>query len=281
MATRRFDPPLESCVLCDGGNIAPKLVDFRGVSIWQCDDCGFEFMNPQYSDADLDEFYSSAYLAQQDFDLWHPVAMEISDFHFSRVEKFIPPGSLLDIGCGKGHLLEAVANRGWTVEGYDVDKETVDEVAARLGIKTSSGDFFSCHFDVYDLVSLNAVLEHLKYPNRYLSAISGLIKDGGYLFVLVPNVRSLSHRFKYLLEKLGIRKKRIGNYYDAEHHILYFTPRTLTKLLDKYGFDVVYTRNGHGAKPNQSELKRRFLKYLVEPFISRSVFFVLAQKRAV
>jgi 2-polyprenyl-3-methyl-5-hydroxy-6-metoxy-1,4-benzoquinol methylase len=279
MATRNFDRLLDSCIVCDGGNIAPKLVDFQGISIWQCGDCGFQFMNPQYSDADLDEFYSSPYLAQQDFDLWHPVEMLINDFHLSKVEKFISPGSLLDIGCGKGHFLEAAVNRGWQVEGYDVDKATVDEVAARLRIKTSSGDFFACDFCTYDLVTLNAVLEHLKYPNRYLEKVSSLVKGGGVLFILVPNIRSLSFRFKYWLEKLGIRSKRRGNYYDTDHHVLYFSPETLGRLLAKHGFDVVFSRNGHVAKPNQTKFKRWRLKYLLEPLYPRSGFFVVARKR--
>jgi 2-polyprenyl-3-methyl-5-hydroxy-6-metoxy-1,4-benzoquinol methylase len=279
MVARKFDEPLNSCILCDSGNIEPKLVDFRGNSIWQCGDCDFQFMNPQYSDADLDEFYSSPYLAQQDFDLWHPVAMLIGDYHLSKVEKFIAPGSLLDIGCGKGHFVEAAANRGWAVEGYDVDKATVDEVATRVGIKTSSGDFFSSDFGTYDLVTLNAVLEHLKYPNRYLEKVSSLVKRGGYLFILVPNIRSLSFRFKYWLERLGIRSKKTGNYYDTDHHVLYFSPTTLARLLARHGFDVVYSRNGHGAKPKQTDFKRWRLKYLVEPLYPRSVFLVVARKR--
>ena len=278
MNRRRFDRELDACAVCDSRNIQPKLVDFRNIKIWNCRDCGFQFMNPQYSDADLDDFYSSPYLAQQDFDRWHPVEMRINDFHFSLIEKYARPGSLLDVGCGKGHLVEAAANRGWRVEGYDVDQATVDEVARRLDIKTSSGNFYSRDFDTYDLVTLNAVLEHLKDPNRYLSKISGLIKEGGYLFILVPNIRSLSHRFKYWMEKLGIRKKRVGNYYDTDHHVLYFTPGTLTRLLEKHGFEVVYTRNGHGAKPDQSGFKRWLSKNLLEHLYPRSVFITVARK---
>jgi 2-polyprenyl-3-methyl-5-hydroxy-6-metoxy-1,4-benzoquinol methylase len=237
-------------------------------------------MNPQYSDADLDDFYSTPYNAQQVFDLWHPVEMRRHDFHFSLIEKYARPGLLLDVGCGNGHLLEAAANRGWRVEGYDVDKVTVDEVARRLDIKISSGNFYSCDFDTYDLVTLNAVLEHLKDPNRYLSKISSLIKEGGYLFILVPNIHSLSHRFKYWMEKLGIRRKRVGNYYDTDHHVLYFTPGTLTRLLEKHGFQVVYTRNAYGEKPDQSEFKRWLLNNPLEHLYPRSVFIAVARKKS-
>ncbi len=278
MIEYEFDEMIEKCPVCRGLEIKNDLIDHRGISISKCTGCGFQFMNPQYTDRYLSEYYSK-YTVGEDFTYWHDALLSGHGFYFSLIERYVRPGTLFDIGCGNGHLMEAAMGRGWSVRGYDVDEKSTQIVAERLGVEVNNGDLFSINpGEGYDLVSMHQVLEHLKDPNRYLNKIRSLIKDDGYLFVAVPNIKSLSNRMKRFLEKRGFRRNRIGKYYDTSHHVLYFEPRTLIRLLESQGFEAVYKRNCYSTRPNQSRLKRLVLRNITDHLCAKSAFLVIAKK---
>ena len=273
-----FDEKLKKCVLCDSSHLEINLIDFRGISISKCSECGFQFMNPQYTDGYLNEYYSR-YMDSENFGCWPKDILYGYNFYFSLIEKYLNPGKLLDIGCGNGHLMKAAIDRGWTVRGYDVDQKSTLQIAENLNVDVGCGDFFDCNLgDSYDLVTLHQVLEHLKYPNQYMKKIYSLINNDGYIFVAVPNIKSLSNRFKYFLEKKGLRNRNIGKYYDTSHHVMYFEPETLVNLLDRHGFKVVYQRNCHGAKLDQSAIIRYVNRNMADFLFAKSTFLVIAKK---
>src|SRR3972149_8852857 len=102
--------------------------------------------------------------------------MEIeSNFTFSvivdAIRKYVPPGGkILDVGCGRGELMEKLASRGYEVCGCDMDEECVSlsakyGEARRLDINEISPDTFGFKFDC---VLLSHVLEHLDNPRKSL-----------------------------------------------------------------------------------------------------------------
>jgi len=278
MIAFEFDDKITSCLVCQSPDLHDHLVDHCGIKISRCHRCGFQFMNPQYSDKYLTEFYAQ-YLDDDDYDYWHEPLMTSHDLYLSLVEKHIRPGKMLDIGCGYGHLMEAARKRGWDIHGYDVDNVATQKVSDRLGVEVACGDFPTCAVGSgYDLIAMHQVLEHLKDPNRYLEKIHGLLNEGGILFVAVPNIMSLSSRLKFGLERMGLRRKNIGKYYDTSHHVLYFEPDTLSTLLDNHDFQVVQRRNCLSARPGQSELKRYFMKNVTDHLFAKSAFLVIARK---
>lgn len=274
-----FDDVLTHCPICGNEVSGAHLTDWRNIDIARCENCGFQFMNPQYSDRYLANYYAN-YMGDENFVYWREALAYGHGFYMENVEKYIQTGRMLDIGCGNGHLLEAAKKRGWSVCGYDVDSKSTSVVAQRLEIEVASGNFFSCDFgqEKFDLVTMHQVLEHLKAPNEYLQRIRSLLNDGGYFFVAVPNIRSASNRLKRFLEVTGVRRKNIGKYYDTSHHILYFEPATLLRLLEKHGFQVVYKRNCHSTRPNQSRFKRFVMRNITDHLFQKSAFFVIARK---
>jgi len=271
-----FDKKLHNCITCGSTNIRHRLTEYRSVNIDECE-CGMQFMNPQYSDAYLERYYSN-YIGDGSLDFWREASVYCADWYLSLVEKCgATPGRLLDVGCGNGYLLEAARERGWTVTGYDVDPATTSRVAKRLGVTIFSGEFSEIAGQ-YDLVTMHQVLEHLKNPAEYLSKIHSMLASGGYIFIAVPNIKSLSNRMKSWLETLRFRRKRIGKYYDADHHIGYYSPPVLKNFLERYGFEVLLVRNCHSARPNQSKLKRILMRNITERLFWKSTFLVIARK---
>ncbi|MGB2867168.1 MAG: class I SAM-dependent methyltransferase [Bacteroidota bacterium] len=274
---KKFDPLMTQCGLCGSRKIRFFYRDYKGLQIYKCTDCGIEFMNPQYSDGHLEQYYSTFTVDEPE---WDEPLIYCHNYYLSLVERYSQKGSILDIGSGNGYFLVAAKQRGWSPTGYDVDRKTVASVSKRIGVRILSGDFTKLKWepDSFDAVYMHQVIEHLKSPMPYFRVIQRVLRKNGVLFVAQPNIHALAARVKYGLEKLGLRKKNIGAYYGTDGHLWYYTPKTMRRLLESLGFEVLYMRSGHKARAHQSALKRFLLRNLVEVVPWKSTFLVVARK---
>lgn len=102
----------------------------------------------------------------------------------------------LEIGCGSGWNLVAMARAGWSVEGVEWDPVAA-EVARRVsGAQVWQGDFCQLRLteNAYDLVVLIHVLEHLTDPLLGLRRIGRLLAPAGRMVLVYPNPNSLGAR---------------------------------------------------------------------------------------
>jgi SAM-dependent methyltransferase len=239
-----FDLPLGACPLCEFPSPRPYDKDFRGIAISCCLRCGVKFMNPQYTDAYLSAFYARYITPEHPFGPGPEyAAMERQRRvdNFTKIEQRVPAGRLLAIGCGDGLELRIARQRGWAVEGYDVDPATTEKLSRELNVPIYSGEL--CRLGLpdegYDCVYLDQVLEHPKQPGQCLRVVHRLLRPGGALFIGCPNIRSLSSATKHLLEQLGFHRHHRGRYYDTQHHLFYYSPGVLRGILEQYhGFQV-------------------------------------------
>ncbi|MBA4356208.1 MAG: hypothetical protein C0405_00610 [Desulfovibrio sp.] len=99
-------------------------------------------------------------------------------------------GSLLDVGCGGGAFLAAFhqARPGWRLFGQDHCAQRRAEV---LGVPGACGFFCGGLDEIagpFDAVSLIYVLEHMPEPVAELTRLRRLLKPGGTLLVMVPDL---------------------------------------------------------------------------------------------
>jgi len=278
-----FDEPRKTCALCGSNHISYYHRDHRGISIFRCGVCGGQFMNPVYSDDHLREYYSHYVgdgfkLGEEESELY------CHDYYLSLVERFMAasPGRLLDVGTGAGLLLKAAQRRRWQVVGYDVDPATVQSVGSKLNVEIRTGRFNEMTWpaDSFDAVIMHHVLEHVKEPRSYLDTIRKLLRPGGILFVASPNLASVSSSLKRWMEKAHLRRKRVGAYYDTVHHLCYFSPASLRRLLSQSGFEPLLMRSGHQARPFQSAWTRWLMRNVTERLPWKSTILVVARKPA-
>jgi ubiquinone/menaquinone biosynthesis C-methylase UbiE len=138
-----------------------------------------------------------------------------------------PRGRLLEVGSGGGDNLRALQNIGWVVEGVDFDPEAV-ETARRKGLHVRQGLLEEQQYpdEHFDAVTMSHLIEHVPDPLRLLLESRRVLSPGGRLVVVTPNVASIGHRL-FSAAWLPL---------DPPRHLHLFSPRALSSLADRAGF---------------------------------------------
>lgn len=136
-------------------------------------------------------------------------------------------GRLLDVGCGDGSFLELARTCGWDVVGLDPDPKAVAN-AARQGLTVHEGgiEYFSGRSELFDVITLNHVIEHVYEPVKVLEACHALLKPGGQLWLETPNIDSLGHA-RFQKNWRGLETPR---------HLVLFNRNSLVRALIHAGF---------------------------------------------
>jgi SAM-dependent methyltransferase len=147
-----------------------------------------------------------------------------------KVERLCPggPGRVLDVGCGRGLLLQAFQRRGWTVEGTELSAQSSRHAREVVGVPVHIGPLPSLGLpsDSFDAVTMWQVLEHVPDPHAFIAEVHRILKPGGVFFVSVPNFASVE-----------ARACRDGWFHlDVPRHLIHFTPDTLRASLAEAGF---------------------------------------------
>jgi len=143
----------------------------------------------------------------------------------------LAPGRALEVGCGSGRYLAQLAASGWRVQGLEPSAETADRLREAASLPVITGSISEASFDPesFDLVAAVMVLEHLHHPLEDLRRLQSWLRPGGFLTGSVPNAASWEFGF-------------FGPGWFALQvptHLFHFTPTTLTRLLEKAGFEDV------------------------------------------
>lgn len=106
------------------------------------------------------------------------------------------PGTLLDVGCGGGAFAALMQRRRWTVRGTELDPMAAQAARTRHGLSVDVGELADIGYPdaAFDAITARHVLEHVQDPVRFLAECWRLLRPGGRLVIVTPNVESLGHR---------------------------------------------------------------------------------------
>jgi len=249
--------PLEQLKFCDLCGSDHLAIHDESADISRCSSCGYMFDNPRPCTGDIIAYYSSA----GKFDPWLDEE-EGRDIlwrrRLSKVTDYVSGGRLLDVGAGIGQFLHHAKNH-FVVDGTEVSAEAVRLAEDRYGVKVSQCRLEeSAEFEAesFDCVTMTHVLEHVPSPSETLRKCHALLKDGGYLFVAVPNDEFAFWRhggvLKYVVKRIlaagGVRRfKKLVRFekivldpaVQTEIHLSHFTGSTLEKFVKRCGFEIV------------------------------------------
>jgi SAM-dependent methyltransferase len=203
-------------------------------TVVRCRHCNLVQTAPAPSEGELDGYYPRGYHSTTKR---YRGGMDriLSMVHRSRIRTLERltggAGSVLDIGCGPGVLINQMRSRGWQVRGTERSPSAAQQArdVFHLDVSAIGVDELVATGATYDAVVLWHVAEHLHVPLDTVRGAARLLRPGGVLLVAVPNFASPEAR-------LG----RAGWFHlDVPRHLVHFTPATLTAVLAAAGFRPV------------------------------------------
>jgi 2-polyprenyl-3-methyl-5-hydroxy-6-metoxy-1,4-benzoquinol methylase len=151
----------------------------------------------------------------------------------------VPDGTrVLEIGTAAGHVTRALAQKGCTVVGVELDAQQASLAAPacrRMLVgnveQLDLDEEISDHFDV---VLCGDVLEHLQDPGAVLQKLRRRLAPGGYLVVSIPNVGHGSVRLNLMEGRFAYTQYGL---LDATH-VRFFTLASLIGLFNDNGLFI-------------------------------------------
>lgn len=148
----------------------------------------------------------------------------------SSLKKYLTTQSTaLEIGCSYGFFLNLCRNYVRECLGYDVAADAVKYARDVLGVDARVGTILDYQGQPVDIVFMWDVIEHLSDPDLAVKRVAEILKSGGHLVLTTGDIGSL-------VAKIRGRRWRMIH---PPSHLFYFDKKTIAKLLQKHGLEVV------------------------------------------
>lgn len=148
-----------------------------------------------------------------------------------------PRGRLLDIGSGWGHVLKLAREQGYDVTGIEASPGVADLASKAFGIDAVIGFFPDVSFEPssFDVVVINHVLEHMPDPISVLSEVQRILRPGGVIAMMFPNLNSF------------MRLIMSGRWHGLQpsQHVWQLSVRSVWRLTRMAGLIPVAVRHSH------------------------------------
>jgi len=237
------------CIFCDNTRLI-KIFQQHESKIYRCVQCGLIFRWPQPTRSQIQDFYDqqehleNPYFTglKKNYSLDNP-AVKLYRRELERIDRFLSPGKILDIGCAYGVFLDLARLVGWQVCGVEVSKVSSDYARRKFSLSVFTGTLEEAKFasNSFDLITLWDVAEHLTDPIKTFQEIYRVLKPNSYLLILTIDVNSLTGRLANFSDKTK------DFLYDIQHNY-FFSHQTLKKFLLKTGFSQIKILDTAGAQ---------------------------------
>ena len=213
-------------------------------------ECGLVWLDPMPIEEDIGKAYQTYYTHQDnssDREDWGirrflryglkktwDLFLRVTPIYWERKRLYLmylvknKPGRLLEVGCGNGHRLAQFRAMEWQVEGQEVDLKAANLARKLYNLKIHLGPVEELRIPdaTFDAIIMNHVIEHLHHPELVLAECHRLLRAGGNLVVVTPNIESFGHR------RFGADWREL----DPPRHIHIFSCKTLFEIAHKAGF---------------------------------------------
>ncbi len=104
------------------------------------------------------------------------------------VVRSLPPGRVLDVGCGLGFFLSALD--GWDRHGVEISAFAAEHASRSGEIHVGTLESAAYPRGAFDLVVTHHVIEHVADPSAFIREISRVLAPGGRLILGTPDFDS-------------------------------------------------------------------------------------------
>jgi 2-polyprenyl-3-methyl-5-hydroxy-6-metoxy-1,4-benzoquinol methylase len=231
---------MDRCLVCEFSD-RREWARLHARAVVRCTRCGFGWISPQPTREELERHYNATYAVDRE-----AYVKRVDGRRINEVEDWLGgPGRMLEIGCSYGDELAAARERGWDVRGVEVDARAVAVArdVHKLQVVRASLDEFEAAPGSFDVVVMWHVLEHVVDPVEHITRIRELLRAGGIFGIRVPNIDSFG-------ASVG---KQWWQWLQVPEHLWYFSPVTLRRFVEQFGFVGLHVRTerGDGIYPLQ------------------------------
>jgi SAM-dependent methyltransferase len=223
------------CLVCESGH--PSVVhDVSPYRVVRCPSCGMSYLSPRLNEPAMLRFYEDdkyfengdvgykSYL-QQEQSLRYSFRRFLQQLH----RRKLTGGSLLEVGCGYGFLLDEA--KPYFDHRVGIDLSSTVTSASERADRVYQGDIDAIPAgDRFDCVMLVSVIEHVHQPVEYLRKLRERLRPGGKLVVATPDVNSIFRRL------LG---RRWPAFQVIPEHVAFYNRSSLSAVMTKAGFNGV------------------------------------------
>jgi trans-aconitate methyltransferase len=219
------------CPLCDSKEF--ERIDIQSYKLYQCNSCSLQYFND--NEFDKDQNYLNIYSKSRDeksiFSKLRQVQYSIDAEH---LEKNIPKGNILDVGCSTGEFLNILSKFSELhLYGIDTDSDAISiaKTKGKSSINFINTDIINYQTDLkFDCIifrgSFQFLGHDLKETFKKISKISS--KNCKIIIYSLPNSDSILY---YLL-------KDNWHLFDKFSQTLIFNKRSIMKLCKIYNYKI-------------------------------------------
>jgi 2-polyprenyl-3-methyl-5-hydroxy-6-metoxy-1,4-benzoquinol methylase len=227
----RHERPYRLGSVSDAASFAATTDEFSSYGrVVACVACGHLYTSPRPSAAALLGGYEGcvddAYLTESSS---RSINAHLS---LSTIKRCSSGGRLLELGSSVGYFLNA-ARVDFDVVGVEPSDWARKIARERFKLEVLSlKEAEALEPASFDVAAMIDVLEHVTDPKQELARAVELLKPGGVLYLVTPDVSSLS-------------AKILGSYWWGLRpaHVQYFSEERLSKLLGELGFEIVLAKS--------------------------------------
>lgn len=212
----------------------PPSAGDESFQVLRCPGCGLGRTWPVISPAEIGRWYPEAYYGTENVRFNHAFELLTRWFRRRRARVLrgrVPRGPVLDIGCGRGVMLDHLRSLGYEAHGVELNEAAAWHARHRLGldVHTDGLQNLSAAASRFQAVVFWHTLEHFPDPAEALAQACMVLRPGGLLALALPNFESLQARL------FG----RHWFHLDLPRHYCHFGPRSLKVLLARHSLRIV------------------------------------------
>lgn len=241
------------CCVCGNTNPSEFKVKYEkdNFSVTECNTCSFIFIPPFFRKTITYANYKNEHVANAVRAGNNWVKIERHKLRYDLIKKYKASGSLFDLGAGWGHFMLTGQQLGYDVYGIEISEQPYLYSKNDLKLPVDHIDFFDMdETKKFDVVTMWDVLEHIDIADDFVRKCAAVTAQNGYLVLQVPQIDS------YFAKKYKSDWKMM-----SLDHVNYFGKKTITQLLERYGYKVQTIKSSFEIK--------LFIMYTILPWIKR------------
>ncbi len=243
--------------------------NFEGVVIGKCKKCDLlKTLPPKKIRFDPTQSRNDMYESQRSyfFKLFEPI--------IDKIKTYQPSGSVLEVGCSSGLLLELLKKEKYRVYGIEPNKKAFRTAQRKFGNQVYNATLaaFTKKNPVrFNVIIYNHVLEHIEDIKIELSFIKKILKKDGIFVLGLPNTNNVI---------FYLRKKYWEPLMPLEH-VWHFSKNYLVRFLERNKFKIINISYSNDERLDYPLIKRiyfSFLSFINTLMYTGEAMLLIAQK---